>query len=577
MKAHFGYALWAWLLAVFVSIGVFAGEPGEDPALERWSFRASDTFDGVSATATWRTEGRWLFDVGVLEGNGDLSPLLASPYVGAVYARNGTGWGGLEYEFRGGWYHSVLVYMEARGQIRTSQDTLGITYEEYMPVASFYASARKSIPIGADLENSVGISASYASGYIYNIIPMVNPEFVVGESITWPLTGKDTLRLGASASGVIERGNVQNMNAFTYDIYTGENNAWIGWATDRFGPAVEIEAGYRRKIVLSEYFASVLCGGKDDVVRAGLEFSSQVSLHELFPDRDELSISLGYRTKNGLVDEVRLAGSTANVGYTYAESVRDWSLGVVLSGALWGIPASVEKEFFDRPSLVPAAFQPVWPSSLDIAHTARTVADLTYDEFIEDVIQKQDSLEALLYSLSTFGRLLYDHTYNDRIFDSVDFVYRDTIMNTISNEEMYNLLKVALSEDDRHIDGPVCTGISRFLAELVDLANIPGAGKAYVTHARTPRGPHEFVTIVMPDQIYILNGDWYLATGTHSLEVAYQLYQKYRGRSWTCHGIFEDGRYIGEQDTPDGRLIRKNMTVIGDESPSATMKRALRR
>lgn len=574
IRQHTGSALCACLLVVSAFA---ADDSAESSAPRRLSFRVSDTFDGVSATATWRTGGRWLFDVGLIEGKGDLSPLLASPYAGVVYAWNGTGWGGLDCEFRGGWYHSALVYMEARGEVRASQDALGITYEEYMPVASFYTAARRSFPIGGDLENSIGISASYASGYIYNIIPMVNPEFVLGDSVSWPVTAQDTLRLGASASAVMERGNVQNMNALTYDLYTGENNVWVGWSTERLGPAVDIEAGYRRKLVLSEYSAAVFCGDSDDVVRAGLEFSSQISLHELFPDRDELSASLRYRIENGPVDEVRLAGSTANVRYTYAESVRDWNIGIVLSGDLWGAPVSIEKEFFDCPSLVPSAFEPVWPSNRDISETASTVADLSYDEFVQDVVMKQDSLDSLLYSLSAFGRLLYDHTYNDRIFDSVDFVYRNTIMNTISNEEMYDLLKDALSEEDRHIDGPVCTGISRFLAELVDMANMPDAGKAYVTHARTPRGPHEFVTIVMPDQIYILNGDWYMATGTHSLEVAYQLYQKYRGRSWTCHGIFEDSRYIGEQDTPDGRLIKRNMTVLGRESPSETMKRALRK
>jgi hypothetical protein len=196
--------------------------------------------------------------------------------------------------------------------------------------------------------------------------------------------------------------------------------------------------------------------------------------------------------------------------------------------------------------------------------------NLTFAEFSRFIKDNITTTEEALWLGSIVGDLSGRWLYDCRgatLEGLKEDIFKDTLRNTATDEQIYGALRDAvLSEQPQPIT--VCRGISRFVADVINtLGNRDVLG--YTARVDVEGGGHVIVPVVTKEQIYLIDYNNIIPTGTRNISTALQIYENLSRCFVLQHYVWDrDNKMLYKIDTPD-TLLLKRFFVPGSEIPPA--------
>jgi hypothetical protein len=495
--------------------------------------------------------------LGVIEGDPEFSPLQRSKYLGLTEK--------LSYQKPDfiaklglGGYYSDLV-----------QDAK----EPGMFMGSAYGNLAKGCQLHDNLNLGLGLTGGYAFAEGSTIGDyLIQPEVAFGGNVTYiPSNKKDIITLGRSTTGVYARKSVQGSinDLKNYRIYPKEDNVWMRYSTDRLPLPIESEINYKKGRIEDGYAISTKIFGVQENSSLSMEYENTTSHHNLFPDREDIGIVLDTSPRWLKGGQLSMGGAIEKHNYHPVIDKTETLFAnlTIPLGKKRGIPK--EKDFENNPNTSIKryeSFDPL-PSSYSRKELVDALKTMPYNEFTEGFIkQNVNSTNDAIVLAATIGENLLRYNYDDKKDDK-------TRINTISNKGIYNLLQESLNTE-KSLPATVCRGISRFMADMINTADLKRTS-AYASSVERADVGHVIVSVATPEQIYLIDYDRIIPTGTVNPGVAHQMYQKEKGVVSVQHPVFNGG-YIGDVETADSRLLKRVLTVQKGISATEMLKNDLR-
>ena len=476
--------------------------------------------------------------VGALSGNQEFSPLGTSPYFHIGYDN--------QVERR-----DFIDIIDARISVVDLQqretENIGVNL-------SVFGGHAKAYEIGKNTDLNLGWALGSSlmwmdDGYGYYVH---RPEIVLGSEIDFYITPEDRLTFGGSASAVIASGDVRDQEISTYEIFPGENRLSLGYSTLRGRHPFDIGVDYRTTPLEESLGVYADIHGTDSGISFGMTAEQSKSKHGAIPDRMRYGLNVKKDLKSGASLEVGGYRDDLN-----DENVVTAGLRFDFWGPRYNVSAGYGGNRFTQGGLGAWAGQ---DSGINVDYRKfgeirRAFQRMSFDEFLHGYIPGNiNTIEDIAALMKYFGGIMHD-SYGE-------------LEDPLSNEEIYNTLR-----DHPGADIGVCRNAGAFLADLVNGSGIEGI-RAYAPSVRNG-GAHIVTMVETPEGIYIADYESVHATGARDLDEALQIYQIIEGTVRPSHDLYEDGEFVAQIDTPDTRVLKRGLTVMGDSSVTDNLRSRL--
>jgi hypothetical protein len=355
-------------------------------------------------------------------------------------------------------------------------------------------------------------------------------------------------------------------------MYPKENNVWMRYSTDRLPLPIETEINYKKSRIEDGYTISAGVSGIGGNSSVRMEYEKTASNHNLFPDREDVSIAVDTSPRWLKGGQLSIGGVVERHNYRPLIDKTETLFAnlTIPIGKKRAIPKERDFENSLDTSIKRYKSVDIQPSSYSKKELIDAMKTMPYNEFTEGFIkQNVNSVNDALSLAAIIGKRLHDYNYDEKEIDPAR-------INTISNEGIYNSLQESINTG-KDIPATVCRGISRFMADMVNTADLKetSAYAPFVNMEITGDTGHVIVSIATPEQIYLVDYGEIIPIGSVDPGIAHQMYQKGQGIVSVRHPVYSGG-YIGDVETADTRLLKRVLSVQKGISTTEMLKNDLR-